>query len=99
MGTNMATISAESILETKRNELNELKKNLDSFSKVIKDLTVKGTEAAEILERLKVDSGMKESDIFTSFDVPNSVQRFVKNTSKEQHESDTTGQQERQYTE
>jgi predicted CopG family antitoxin len=98
-GTNMATISAESILETKRNELNELKKNLDSFSKVIKDLTVKGTEAAEILERLKVDSGMKESDIFTSFNVPNSVQRFVKNTSKEQHESDTTEQQERQYTE
>lgn len=95
----MANISAESILETKRNELNELKKNLDSFSKVIKELSARGSEAAEILERLKVDSGMKESDIFTSFDVPNSVQRFVKNTAKEQHGSDTNEQQEHQYAE
>jgi hypothetical protein len=89
----MTNLSAESILEIKRRELNELKKNLDAFGKLTKEMTDAAKDAASILEQLKSDSGMKESELFESFQVSSATQRFIKNIGKEQDTSKVTAAQ------
>ncbi|KFI84016.1 MULTISPECIES: hypothetical protein [Bifidobacterium] len=78
----MTSRTAEETIKELHNELNEAKKNLDQFRKITGEIKQRAEEAHQLLERLRSNPNLSESQIFESANVPKNVQRLIKSTSR-----------------
>ncbi|MFT8704708.1 hypothetical protein [Bifidobacterium aquikefiricola] len=85
----MTSKTAEETIKELHNELNATKKSLDQFRKITGEIKQRAEEAHQLLEQLKSNPNLSESQIFESADVPKNVQRFIKSIPKAR-DDDTT---------
>ncbi|MCI1217130.1 hypothetical protein [Bifidobacterium crudilactis] len=78
----MISKTAEETIKELHNELNEAKKNLDQFGRLTRGIEQRASEAHRLLERLKSNPNLSESQIFESVNMPKTVQRLIKSIPK-----------------